>query len=77
MGIMRVRADRAENFRKLLRYGKYLWKFSHARADRDDATDAGGPRMPDNGVQLAGKIGKIQVAVAIHQHFQAFASGST
>ena len=49
----------------------------HARRDRHHAPDAGGARARHHGVELGGEIGKIQVAVAVDQHRQAFASGST
>ena len=40
--------------------------------------DAGGARPRHHRVELGGEIGKIQVAVAVHQAlFSAFASGST
>ena len=77
MRVVRMGADRAENLRIFFSDRKHLRKFTHARADSDQARDAGGARARDHRVELGGEIGKIQVAVAIHQHFQAFASGST
>ena len=69
MSIVRMGADRAENLRKFLSDRKHLRKFAHARADGDQARNAGGSRPRHHRVELGGEIRKIQVAVAIHQHF--------
>ena len=70
VGIMRMRADRAENLRIFLGNRQHLRQLTHAGGDGDHAADAGRPRPPDHRVELGGEIGKIQVAVAIHQHDQ-------
>ena len=75
MGVVRMGADRAENLRKFLCDRKHLRKFPHAGADGDHAADAGGAGARHHGVEFAGEIGKIEVAVAVDEHFQAFASG--
>ena len=76
VGVMRMRADRTENLGKFFSNGKHLREFTHAGADCDHAANAGGARPLHHSVQLAGEIRKIQVAVAVDEHFQAFASGS-
>ena len=40
----------------------------HPRRDRDDAADAGRTGAADDGVKLAGKIRKIEMAMAVDQH---------
>ena len=70
MRVVRMGADRAENLRKFLRDRQHLRKFAHARADGDQARDAGGARARDHRVELGGEIRKIQVAVAIDEHLR-------
>ena len=52
MGVMRVRADRAEHVGKALGDGEQLRLALHARGNRHHARDAGGAGAPDHGVKL-------------------------
>jgi hypothetical protein len=36
-----------------------------SRRDGDNARNPGHPRAPDHGIELAGKVGKIEMAVAV------------
>jgi hypothetical protein len=52
----------------------------HPRGDRDNAADAGRLRTPDDAVEVVGKIGKIEMAVAVDENLAylgALTSGST
>ena len=68
VGVMRMRADRAVNVGKTLGDRQHIGELAHARRDRDHARDAGRSRARDNGVELVGKIRKIQMAMAVDQH---------
>ena len=75
--VVRVGTDRAEDIREFFRDRKYLCVFLHTGRDSDDAADSGFPRPRHDIRALGREIRKIEVAMAVHQHFQAFASGST
>ena len=77
--VMRMGADGAEHVGKTLGNGQNLCELAHPSRDGDHAADAGCARAGHHRVELGGKIGKIQMAVAIDKHGpQAFAaSGST
>ncbi len=81
MGIMWVRADRAIDVGKALGDGQHLIVSAHAGRNRDHPLHTCRPRPTDDGVQLGGKIGKIEMAMAVDQHFLFYCaarlSGST
>ena len=68
VGVMRMRADRAKNIGKALGDGQYLGMAVNACRDRDHAGNAGGAGARDHGVKLRGKIGKVEMAMAVDQH---------
>src|SRR5262249_35524120 len=65
--MMRMGADRAVDVRKALGDGEHLGVAFDPRRDGDDARDAGRPRARNDGIELTGKIGKIEMAVAVDQ----------
>ena len=76
--MMRMGADRAVDIRKALGDGEHLGVAFDPRRDGDDTRDAGRPRARNHGIELAGEIGKIEMAVAVDQHqFCALPSLST
>ena len=79
VGVVRMGADRAKHVRKTLGDRHHLAVPRDARRDRDQAADIGLARAADDGVKLGGKIGKIEMAVAVDQHGYCAArpSGST
>ena len=77
MRLVWMRADRAEHVREFLGDGQHLGMPAHARADRHHASDVSRAGARHHRVELGGEIREIQVAVAVHQHFQLLASGST
>ena len=77
VGMVRMGADGAEHLREFLGNGQHLGVFLHPRRNGHDAADAGRPRPRDDSLDLAGKIGKIEMAVAVDEHAHAAASGST
>ena len=68
MGVMRMRADRAEHVGKALGDGEQFRLALHSRGNRDHALDPGGAGARDHGVKLRGKIGKIEMAMAVDEH---------
>src|SRR5262245_41732760 len=68
MRMMRVGADRAVDIGKALGDGKHFGMPFDPRRDGDNACDAGCPRTRNHGIELAGEIGKIEMAVAVNQH---------
>src|SRR5262252_7225507 len=66
--MMRMRADRAVDIWKTLGDGEHLGVALDPRRDGDDARDAGRARARDHSIELAGEIGKIEMAVAVDQH---------
>ena len=66
--IMRMRADRAKNIGKALCDRQHAGEAAHARRDGDKAPDAGVSGARDDRVELAGKIGKVEMAMAVDQH---------
>jgi hypothetical protein len=78
---MRMGADRAKDIGETICDRKQFILTANARRDRDHPSDAGGTRAGNYGVELVGKIGKIEMAVAVNQHVfgycAALAAGST
>ena len=68
VGVVRMGADRAVHVGKALGDGEHLGVPPDPRRDRDDAADAGRLRARHHGVELAGEIGKIEMAMAVDQH---------
>jgi hypothetical protein len=79
VGVMRVRADRAEHVRETLSDRQQSVLPPHAGRDRDDPPDAGVARAAYDAVEVVGEVRKVEMAVAVDQHGgHAFAaSGST
>ena len=65
--VMRMGADRTVDVRKALGDGEHLGMAFDPRRDGDHARDAGRPRARNDGIELTGKIGKIEMAVAVDQ----------
>src|SRR5215813_1528518 len=65
--VMRMRANGAIDIGKALGDGNHLSVAFDSRRNGDDARDAGRPRAGNDGIELAGKIGKIEMAVAVDQ----------
>ena len=68
MGVVRMGANRAEDIGEALGDGEELRLTSDARGNRDHALDPCGARARDHGVKLRGKIGKIEMAMAVDEH---------
>ena len=68
IGVMRMGADRAIDVGKALGDVEQSAEPLHPRRDRHDAADAGLRCTRDNAVEIAGKVRKIQMAVAVDQH---------
>ena len=68
MRMVRMGADRAIDIGKAFGDGEHLAVSLHARRNRHHAPDVRRTRTPNQGVQLAGEVGKIQMTVAIDQH---------
>ena len=68
VGLVRMGADRAIDFRIFLRDREQCIEPLHPRRDRDDTPDAGrlGPR--DNAVEVVGKVREIEMAMAVDEH---------
>jgi hypothetical protein len=66
--VVRMGADRAIDVGKALGDGEHLRVPLDAGRDSDDARNAGGACARDDAVEFAGKVGKIEVAVAVDQH---------
>src|SRR5260370_12969361 len=65
--VMRMGADRAVDIGKALGDGEHLGVPFDPRRDGDDPRDAGRLRARNHGIELAGEIGKIEMAVAVDQ----------
>ena len=65
---MRMGADRAIDVRKSLGDREQCAEPPHPRRDGDDAPDAGGRRPRHDAVEVVGKIGKIEMAMAVDEH---------
>jgi len=76
-GMVRMRADRAIDVVETLGDGAERGEFPDLGRDRHQARDLGGAGAREHGIELGGKIGKIEVAVAVDEHQLAFSSGST
>ena len=77
MGVVRMRADRAEHVGIALRDGTELPVTLDARRDRDHAPYPRGARSSHDGIELAAEVGEIEMAVTVDQHDQACAALST
>src|SRR5262249_49700753 len=65
--VMRMRANGAIDIGKALGDGEHLCVSFDARGDGQDARDSGRPRTGDDGVELAGRVRKVEMAVAVDQ----------
>ena len=63
-----MRADRAVHIGEALGDREDVRVLLDAGRDRDHARHAGGLRARDNGVDLVGEIGEIEMAMAVDQH---------
>ncbi len=78
VGIVRMRADRAENRRVFFRSLQKLGQTAHPGRDRHHLGNAGSMGAGDDIVALSLEIGKIQMAMRIDQHGRRLhASGAT
>src|SRR3954471_1650957 len=68
MRMVRMGADRAIDIGKAFGDGEHLAVSPHARRNRHHAPDVRRTRTPNQGVQFAGEVGKIQMTMAIDQH---------
>jgi len=66
--VMRVRADGAKNFGKALGDGEHLVMAADTGRNRDKPLQAGCFGAGHNGVELASKVVKVQVAMAVNEH---------
>ena len=73
---MRMGADRAIDVGKTLGDREQAVQPLYPRRDRDDAADPGGLGARDDGVEIVGEIGKIEMAVAVDEHHSAPLAGS-
>src|SRR5438105_5005464 len=73
MRIMRMRAERAINVGKAVRYREHFGLPPNARGDRDHALDAGGAGTCHHRIELFGKIREIEMAMAVDQHWRSIA----
>ena len=67
VGVVRMGADRAIDVGKALGDREQLGVALDPRRDGDDAGDAGCLRARDHGIELAGEVRKIEMAVAVDQ----------
>ena len=67
-GIMRMRADRAEHSVMRLDERDQLVEAPHPRRDRHHQADAGRPGAGENRLDVARKLGKIEMAMTVDQH---------
>src|SRR5262249_26264719 len=65
--VMRMGADRAVVIGKALGDGEHLGVAFDLGRDGDDARNAGRPRARNDGIELTGEIGKIEMAMAVDQ----------
>src|SRR4051794_13456300 len=71
--MVRMGADGAIDVRKTLRDCEQRIEMLHPRGDRDNTPYSGGLGARDNGIEVVGKIRKIEMAVAVDKHrFQPF-----
>ncbi len=66
MGVMGMRPDRAKDIRKAFHDGKKPGLPHDPRGDGDDAADAGRLGPPHDGVEIAGEILEIEMAMAVN-----------
>src|SRR5262249_35680155 len=67
MRIVRMRAERAINLDKAFRDCQHLRVPAHARRDRNHALDSSGAGACHHGIELADKVGKIEMTVTVDQ----------
>jgi hypothetical protein len=68
MRVMWMRAERTINVGKAFRDREYLRVLPHARRDRHHPLDPSVAGARHHGIELVGKVGKIEVAMTIDQH---------
>lgn len=68
VGIVRMGADRTEDFGKFFRDRKHLCVSFHASRDGNDAADAGSASPTDDGIKLGRKVREIEMAMAVDKH---------
>ena len=68
IGLMRMGADRAIDVGKPLGYGEQPVEPLDPGRDRDDAADPGRLGARNDGVEILGKIRKVEMAVAVDEH---------
>src|SRR3979411_1864868 len=68
IGMMRMGADRAIDVRKSLRDRQQGAETPHPRRDGDEPPNACRRSPRDDGVEIIGEIGKIEMAVAVDKH---------
>ena len=68
ISVMRMGADRAIDVGKPLGDGEQPAEPLHPGRDGDDAADAGRLGARDDGVEVLGKIRKVEMAVAVDEH---------
>src|SRR6185437_4485905 len=66
--VLRMRPDRAIDFRETVRDRHQLVMAMDPRGNRDDAADARGLCARNDRVEFAGKIWKIEMAMAVDEH---------
>jgi hypothetical protein len=71
---MRMGTDGAIDIVEALGNAEHLGMSFDSRRDGDNARNAGRPRARDHGIELAGEIGKIEMAVAVGRGVFAFLS---
>jgi hypothetical protein len=68
VGAVRMGADRTVDVRESLRDCNEIVVLLHLRGDCHHPADAGVAGAPDNSVEVAGEIRKIEMAMAVDQH---------
>ena len=69
VGLVRVRADGAEHVVVAIGDREQRVEPAHARRDRHDAADARRARAADDAVEVIGEIRKVEMAMAIDEHW--------
>jgi hypothetical protein len=69
VGLMRMRADGAIDLRKALGDREQRVETPHPRRNGNDTSDASGFSAGDDTFQIVGKIGKVEMAMAVDKHF--------
>ena len=66
-GLVRMDADRRPHVRLAQGQGRRGPGSRHVRPDREDAPDARGPRAPEDGVEIAGELGEVQMRMRVEE----------